>query len=50
MFKVSQLYSIPQFLRVFKHIQRKVNPWILFALIRQKVPFAALNIVKEKLT
>ena len=85
MFNVSQLYSIPQFLRVNfqevnynerafiimndkkkdppffdhvsrrisekrKHLQPKIDQWLVFAVIRQKTSSFRLNIVNEKLT
>ena len=63
MFNVRQFYSIPQFLRTailrsrcrilaekYKHLQRKVDQWLVFAVIRQKISSFRLNIVNEKLT
>ena len=84
MFNVSQLYSIPQFLRVnfkevnerayitikeknrdlrfcnhvsrrmlsekYKHLQRNVDQWLVFAVMRQKISSFQLSIVNKKLT
>ena len=37
-------------LEKYKHLQQKVDQWLLFAVIRQKVSSFRLNIVNEKLT